>query len=118
MKHWHVMGLAAIIVVALLLMAPDVVLALDLGDAADQLKTDTNSFGKLAIMTFGVVGVVVVGVGIVKAVNSHKNHEPIGGSVSMILGGAMLTALIAFVGLATQSTVQKDPSAQVQGFGN
>ena len=98
---------------------PDVAFAADgdsLGDMATNIKGETTQFGQLVVAIFALIGVALAGLGIVKLINAKKTNEPIGAAVGMIIGGALLTVILAVVGLTTQTTVQDTPSG-IEDFG-
>ncbi len=116
MKMLNLVGWLVVACV-LFAIAPDLAIAQDsLGDAANSMRGETTSFGRLAVGVFALVGVVIAGIGIIKLINAKKNNEPIGAAIGMVLGGAVLTALLVVIGLTTQTTVQKDPQG-IEEFG-
>lgn len=119
MKVWS--GWAAIVTVAVVgiaMLGPEAAAAGadTLGTAATNIKGETAAYGQLAMAVFALVGAVVAGIGIIKLINAKKTNEPIGPSVGMIFGGAILTVLITVINMTTQTTVRADATS-IQGFG-
>ncbi len=117
MKKCWMSGILMVAALLLLVVAGDAFAGRSIGDAATSLKEDTiTPVGQLAVWGFGLVGVIIVGVGILKVMNARKQNEPISTGVGMIIGGAALTALLTVVGLTSQSVVQEDPN-NIEQFG-
>jgi len=118
-KVWAFAGIFCLLA-ALLLFGFDAMAQQSLGDAASTIGDETISpIGKLLVKVFALVGLALVGIGIVKLINAKKHNEPIGSSIGMVAGGAILTAILVFVGLTTQSAIQTDATGLDDiGLGN